>query len=381
MTWRADFLLPPPLWGRVAEGGGECGTGVAPRTTPTPNPSPQGGGEQSSAASAVTSWRRREFIALLGAAPAIWPLAARGQPTKKLPTIGFLGSGTPSTMSQWTAAFERRLRELGWTEGRNVAIEYRWAEGRSERYTEIVTEFVRLKVDVIIVSGAASVLAARQVTTVIPIIFPVATDPVGSGLVASLARPGGNVTGLSFQGVDLVGKRLELLREVVPGLGRLGVMANTAAPGAVIDMGEVQAMANKLGLKVATLEVRRMEDIAPVIEARKDDVDALYVCADPLMTTNRIRINTLALSARLPTMDGNREYVEAGGLMSYGTNFPDLFRRAADFVDKILRGAKPADIPVEQPTRFDRVINLITAKALGLTVPPMLLARADEVIE
>ena len=251
----------------------------------------------------------------------------------------------------------QRLRELGWIEGRTVAIEYRWAEGRSERFAEIAAEFVRLKVDVIVTSGTA-VLAAKQATSVIPIVFAVAGDPVGTGLVASLARPGGNVTGLSIQATDLAGKRLELLREVVPGLRRLAIMANVGNPAAVLEMGEVQATARTLGLEVATFEIRRAEDIAPAFEALKGRADALYVCADPLVNTNRIRINTLALGARLPTMYGFREYVEAGGLMSYGPNFPDLFRRAADFVDKILRGAKPADIPVEQPTKFDLVINL-----------------------
>ena len=194
-------------------------------------------------------------------------------------------------------------------------------------------------------------------------------DPVGTGLVASLARPGGNVTGLSIQQTDLAGKRLELLREVVPGLRRLAIMANVGNPAAVLEMGEVQAAARTLGLEVATFEIRRAEDIAPAFEALKGRADALYVCSDPLVITNRIRINTLALGARLPTMYGIREYVEAGGLMSYGPNFPDLFRRAADYVDKILRGAKPADIPVEQPTKFDLVINLTTAKALGLDDP------------
>ena len=292
-----------------------------------------------------------------------------------------MGAATPSAESQWVAAFVQRLRELGWIEGRTVAIEYRWAEGRSERFAEIAAEFVRLKVDVIVTSGTAAVVAAKQATSVIPIVFAAAGDPVGTGLVASLARPGGNVTGLSIQQTDLAGKRLELLREVVPGLRRLAIMANVGNPAAVLEMGEVQAAARTLGLEVATLEIRRAEDIAPAFEALKGRADALYVCADPLVNTNRIRINTLALGARLPTMHGIREYVEAGGLMSYGPNFPDLFRRAADYVDKILRGAKPADIPVEQPTKFDLVINLTTAKALGLDVPPTLLARADEVIE
>jgi putative ABC transport system substrate-binding protein len=298
-----------------------------------------------------------------------------------MPTIGFLGANTPSAQSQWTAAFVQRLHELGWIEGRTVAIDYRWAEARNERSAEIAAEFVRLKVDVIVTSGTASPLAAKNATSVIPIVFAAAGDPVGNGLVASLARPGGNVTGLSNQRTDLAGKRLELLREVVLGLRRLAVIANVGAPDSVRELGEVQTAARVLGLEVTTWEIRRAEDIAPRFEALKDHVEALYVVGDPLVTTNRIRINTLALSARLPTIYGLRENVDAGGLMSYGPNFPDLFRRAAELVDKILRGAKTADIPVEQPTKFYLIINLTTAKALGLTVPPMLLARADEVIE
>jgi putative ABC transport system substrate-binding protein len=325
--------------------------------------------------------QRREFITLLGGAAAMWPLVARAQQAGKQPTIGFLGANTPAGMSQWTAAFVQRLRELGWIEGRNLAIEYRWSEGRDERLAEIAAEFVRLKVDVIVTHSAKPVLAAKQATSVIPIVFGAAGDPVGNGLVASLARPGGNVTGLSVQFTDLAGKRLELLREVVPSLRRLAIMANVGAPGAVLEMREAQAVARTLGLEVATVEIRRAEDIAPAFEALKGRADALYVCSEPLINTNRTRINILAVGARLPTVHAFREHVEAGGLMSYGANFPDLFRRAADYVDKILRGAKPADIPVEQLTKFDLVINLTTAKALGLTMPPSVLARADEVIE
>jgi putative ABC transport system substrate-binding protein len=323
--------------------------------------------------------KRREFITLLGGAAVAWPLAARAQ-QPAMPVIGFLSVTTPSDASQRTTAFVRRLHELGWIEGRTVAIEYRWAEGRGERYTEIAAEFVRLKVDVIVTAGGA-VLATKHATSVIPIVFAVANDPVGAGLVASLARPGGNVTGLSLQFTDVAGKRLELLREIVPGLRRLAIMANVGYPGAVLEAAEVQATARTVGIEVTTVEIRRAEDIATVFEDLKGRAEALYVCADPLLGTNRIRINTLALGARLPTMHGNQEHVEAGGLMSYGANFPDLYRRAAYFVDKILRGAKPADLPVEQPTKFDFVINLKTAKALGLTVPPTVLARADEVIE
>jgi putative ABC transport system substrate-binding protein len=212
-------------------------------------------------------------------------------------------------------------------------------------------------------------------------VFAVAGDPVGTGLVASLARPGGNVTGLSLQITDTVGKRLEMLREVVPDLRRLAMMGNIGNPIAVLEMREVQAVATTLGLEVAPLEIRQAEDIAPALEGLKGRVEALYVGTDPLMNTQRVRINTLALNARLPSVCGFPEFVEAGGLISYGANFSALFRRAAELVDKILRGAKPADIPVEQSTKFDLVINLKTAKALGLDVPPMLLARADEVIE
>jgi putative tryptophan/tyrosine transport system substrate-binding protein len=324
--------------------------------------------------------KRRQFITLLGGAAAR-PLTARAQQAGKLPTIGFLGSSTPSAMSQWVAAFVRRLRDLGWIEGRTIAIEYRWAEGRSASAEEIAAEFVRLKVDIIVTSGTPQVLAAKQATAVIPIVFAAAGDPVDTGLVASLARPGGNVTGLSMQETDVAGKKIELLREVVLNLHSLVIIGNVGNPLAVLEMREVQAAGSTLGLEVATPEIRRAEDIAPAFDAFKGRADALYVTPDALVSTNRVRINTLVLAARLPTMHGDRDYVEMGGLMSYGPNFRDLFRRAADYVDKILRGAKPADIPVEQPTKFDLVINLTTAKALGLTIPAMLLARANEVIE
>jgi putative ABC transport system substrate-binding protein len=323
--------------------------------------------------------RRREFIMALGGAAA-WPLAAGAQQPGKLPIIGYLGQNTASTQSQWVAAFVQRLRDLNWIDGRSVAIEYRWAEGRRERYAEIAAEFVRLKVHVIVTGGTA-VVAAKEATSVIPIVFAGAGDPVGSGFVASLARPGGNVTGLSNQQTDLAGKRLELLREVVPSLRRLAVMGDAGNPGAVAEMREAQTTAGALGFEVTSSEIRGAEDIVPAFDALKGRADALLVSASPLMTTNRVRITTLALGLRLPTMLGLREYVEAGGLMSYGANLPDLWRRAADFVDKILRGTKPADLPVEQPSKFDLVINLTTAKALGLAVPPTLLARADEVIE
>jgi putative tryptophan/tyrosine transport system substrate-binding protein len=324
--------------------------------------------------------RRRELIAPLGGVAAAWPLGARAQQPGKLPTIGFLVSGTPSSHGPWVTGFVQRLRELGWIEGRTIAIEYRWAEARADRAAEIAAEFVRLKVDVIVTSATAVIVAVMQATSVIPIVFAAAGD-VSTGLVASLARPGGNVTGLSMQQTDLAAKRLELLREVVPGLRRLAILANVGGPAVVLDMREVEAAARTLGLEVITAEIQRGEDIVPAFEALNGRADALYVCIDPLVNSHRIRINTLALAARLPTSYANREAVEAGGLMSYGANQADLYRRAADYVDKILRGAKPGDIPVEQPRKFDLVINLTTAKALRLTIPEAFLLRANEVLE
>ena len=324
---------------------------------------------------------RREFITFLGGAAAAWPLAARAQQKGNLPTIGLSGPNTASAQRQWNDALVQRLHELGWIEGRTVAIHYRWAEAREERYAEIAAEFVRLKVDVIVTSGEAAIIAAKQATAITPIVFVATGNPVGTGLVASLARPGGNATGTSSQTADLGSKRLDLVREVVPTLRRLAIMANVGAPNAMLDMREVAAAARTLGVEVVTLEIQRAEDIAPAFDALKGRADALYVCGEPLVNTNRVRVNTLALGARLPTMFGLREYVEAGGLMSYGPNQADLYRRAADYVDKILRGAKPADIPVEQPTKFYLIINLTAAKALGLTIPESFLLRADEVIE
>jgi putative tryptophan/tyrosine transport system substrate-binding protein len=324
--------------------------------------------------------KRREFITLLGGSAA-WPLAARAQQAKKLPKIGFLGSGTAAAQGQWVAAFLQRLRELGWIEGRSLTIEYRWAEGNGDRAAELAAEFVRLKVDVIVTYANPMVVATKKATSVIPIVFAAAADPLGTGLVASLARPGGNVTGLSVQNTELAGKHLELLRELIPGLRRLAIIANVGNSASVLEMREVQAAAHAIGIEVATLEIRRAEDIAPAFEEVRGRADALYVCIDTVLFSNRIRISTLAIGAHLPTMLSNREFVAAGGLMSYGPSFPDLFRRAGDHVDKILRGAKPGDIPVEQPTKFNLVINLTTAKAIGVEVPPTLLGRADEVIE
>jgi putative ABC transport system substrate-binding protein len=323
--------------------------------------------------------RRREFITLLGGAAVAWPLSARAQQAGKLPTIGFLGANA-SVWAPWTAAFVERLRALGWIEGRNVAIDYRWSEGRPERIAEIAAEFVRLKVD-IMVTNESSAATLKQATSVIPIVFVLGIDPVGSGLIANLARPGGNVTGLSVQSADVASKRLELLREVVPQLRRLAIMAHVDNRSAVMEMAEVQAANRALGLEIATLEIRRAEDIAPAFAALKPQADALYVVGAALFAANITRIITFALTARLPTSFNTRIFVQAGGLMSYGTGYSDQFRRAADYVDKILRGAKPADIPVEQPTKFELIINLTTAKALGLTIPESFLLRADEIIE
>ena len=322
---------------------------------------------------------RRKIITAMGGAAFAWPIAARAQQPARLPTIELM---TPDA-SGWSAeiaAFSQRLSQLGWIKGRTVAIEYRWSDGRPERVAEIAAEFVRQKVDVIVAYGGA-VAALKKATAVIPIVFAIAGDPVGNGFVESLARPGDSVTGMSLQNTDTTGKRLELLRDAVPNLRRLAIMFNADYLSTAREMGEVQAMARTLGLEVAPHGIRRTDDIAPVFEALKSQADALYVVGDTLTLANRTPIVTLALGARLPTIFDNRINVQAGGLMSYGANFPALFRRAAEYVDKILRGAKPSDLPVEQPTKFDLAVNLKTAKALGLTVPTALLATADEVIE
>ena len=287
----------------------------------------------------------------------------------------------PAVWSPWTAAFVKRLGELGWIENRTVTIEYRWNEGRPERIAEIGAEFIRLKVDVIVTaSGEAAIV--KRMTSDIPIVFAIAIDPVGDGLVQSLARPGGNVTGLSNQSADTSSKRLELLREIVPHLHQLAIIFDVSNRGAVLEVGDVQATAGRLDIEVDKFEIRRAEDIAPAFEALTVQADALEVVGGALIAANRTRIIPLALGARLPTVfNSNRDYVQAGGLMSYAPNFSTQFRRAADFVDKILHGTKPGDIPVEQPNKFDLTINLTTAKVLGLTIPESFLSLADEVIE
>ena len=322
--------------------------------------------------------RRREFITLLGGAAA-WPLVAHAQQSA-MPVVGLMGSGSAVAQSHLTASFLQRLRELGWTEGRNLRIEYRWGEGRDERFAEIAAEFVRLKVDLILTHNTLPTLAAKQATSVLPIVFATAGDPVGTGIVASLARPGGNISGLSGQAADTAGKRIELLRDLIPDLRRLAILADVS-PLIALEMDEVQGAARAFALETATFEIRRAEDIAAAFEALQGRAQALYVPASPIFFVNRISINIFALTARLPTMYTVRESVEIGGLISYGPNWPNMWSRAADVVNKVLRGAKPADIPVEQPTKFDFVVNLTTAKALGLDVPATLLARADEIIE
>jgi len=324
--------------------------------------------------------RRREFVTLLGGAAAAWPLTARTQQAGKLPTIGFLGGPTASTAGQWVTVFRERLRELGWIEGRTVTLEIRWAEGRTERFAEIASEFVRLKVDVIVTAGPP-VFAAKQATSVIPIVFATVADLLDTGLVASLSKPGGKITGLSLTAPELGSKRLELMREVIPNLRRLAIMANAAYPPAMRELNEVEAATQLLGIETIALKIRQAADIAPAFEVINGRAEGLYVVGESLTSANQVRINSFALADRLPTMNPNRERVEIGGLMSYGPNFPSLYRRAGDFVDKVLRGTKPADIPVEQPTKFDLVINLTTAQALRLKLSESFLLRADEVIE
>jgi putative tryptophan/tyrosine transport system substrate-binding protein len=325
--------------------------------------------------------KRREFITLVAGAAASLPLGARAQQVAKLPTIGFLGPTAASAAARRMSVFIRRLQDHGWTDGRNIAIAYRWADGQTEQFAPLAAELVKLNVAVIVTFGTATALTARRATASIPIVFTVVADPVGIGLVASLARPGGNVTGTSTQHQDTVGKRLQLLQEFVPAMRRLAILTNVGNPADLAERTEAQQAADKLGFEFVPLEVRREEDIAPAITSLKGRAQALYVIADALFATNRERINQLAIAMRLPTVHGFREMAEAGGLISYGPDYLDLFRRAADQVDQILRGKAPADMPVEQPTKFELILNLKTAKALGVKVPPTLLATADEVIE
>jgi putative ABC transport system substrate-binding protein len=324
--------------------------------------------------------RRREFITLLVGAAAAWPLAVRAQQSGKLRAIGVLSAGSMTTAI--FAAFHDGLRELGWIEGKNAVIERRFADNRIEQLSDLAVELVRLNVDVIVGFGTLAPLAAKQATTTIPIVMAAAGDPVGSGLVASLARPGGNVTGMSLMAPDLGGKRLELLRELVPRLSRVAVLWNLANPYPALVFKETQDAGQTLGIEVQSLEVRGPNDFDGVFEAaRRQKPDALITVEDPLTVNYRSLIADFAAEQHLPALHGLREFVLAGGLMSYGTNLADVFRRAAGYVDKVLKGSTPANLPVQQPTKFELVINLKAANALGLEVPPTLLARADEVIE
>jgi putative ABC transport system substrate-binding protein len=324
---------------------------------------------------------RRKFIALVGGAVA-WPMGVRAQQqTGTVPRIGYLGSGTaaPGLLE----AFRQGLRELGWVEGQNILIEYRYAEGQYDRLPGLADELVRLRVDVIAASPTPAALAAKNATETIPIVGISFDNPVQHGLVARLARPGGNVTGLSYSvGPEIFGKDLELLREVIPEVRHVAVLSNSAGPNHALMISNVKTAARSLGVELLLLDARGPDEFDGAFAAiAKERVGALFVFGDPMFGVHRARLADLAAQNRLPTMYTNRPHVEAGGLMCYGPSFSDLWRRAASYVDKILKGAKPADLPVEQPTKFELVINLKTAKALGLTVPPSLLARADEVIE
>jgi ABC-type uncharacterized transport system substrate-binding protein len=324
--------------------------------------------------------RRREFITFLGGVAVAWPFAGHAQQPKRPPTIGFLGVD-PAMWNSWTGAFVDRLSALGWIDGRTVTIEYRWAQGRPELHTQFAAEFARLNVNVIVTSGAA-VPAIMQATSSIPIVFAVANDPVGAGMVKSLSRPGGNVTGTSLQTLDLAGKRFELFREAIPNVRRMAIMADASFPQAMLEMGAVKELARKFDIEVVPLEIRRTEDIASAFDKlRAEKIDALYVVSNELLNANSLLIVTSAQAAKLPTIFGIRDWVLSGGLMSYGPNFPTLFGRAAEITDRILRGTQPGDIPVEQPTKFELVISLKTAKTIGLNVPPTLLTRADDLIE
>jgi len=325
--------------------------------------------------------RRRAFITLLGGAAAGWPLAARAEQAEKKYTVGILSAGDENTAL--SAAFADALRELGWVEGRNVVFKYRYAENRRERLPELAADLVRLKVDVIAAAGTLAPLAAKRATATIPIVMTAAGGPLGSGLVASLARPGGNVTGMSLMAPDLGGKRLELLKDVLPRLSRVAVLWNAANPYSALVFKETQTGGQTLGIEVQSLEVRDPDDFDGTFEAvRRQHPEALITVEDPLTVGHRKRIADFAVEHQLPSLHGVREFAAAGGLMSYVASLAALFRRAAGYVDKILiMGAKPADLPVQQPTKFEFVINLKTAMALGLRIPDKLVALADEVIE
>jgi putative ABC transport system substrate-binding protein len=324
--------------------------------------------------------RRREFIAALSGTVA-WPLAARAQQPPKVSRIGFLGNSTAALESNLIGAFREGLRELGYEEGRSIVIEYRWAEGMYEHFPDLIAELIALNVDVIVTAGTPAALAVKKATTSIPLVMIAVGEPVETGLVASLARPGGNATGVRSLSSGIAGKRLELLREVVPSISRIAVLWNSSSPIMVIQEEETRAATEVLGMKMLSLGVRTLEEIEEAFAAIvRDRPGALLVLADRLFLHHRRRIIDFAIEQRLP-VHAYRELVEIGGLMSYGPDYADLHRRAAAYVDKILKGAKPADLPIERPVKFVLVLNLKAAKALGLTVPPSVMIRADELIE
>jgi putative ABC transport system substrate-binding protein len=326
---------------------------------------------------------RRAFIGTLAGSLFAAPLVAEAQQVGQVPRIGFLSVTSPSDRPPLLDAFRQRLRELGWVEGQNIVIDYRYAEGRVDRLPDLAAELVRLKVDLIVSWGTQGVTAAKNATETIPIVMIAVRDPVGTGLIASLARPGGNVTGVSgYAGLEIVARQLELLKETVPKIRRVAILSNPANAYHQLAIREVTVAARSLGVQLQLLEARGPNEFDGAFAAMaKERVGALLVLSDAMLSSHRIRLADLAARSRLPSAYAVRESVEAGGLMSYGPSFLDLYRRSAAYVDKILKGAKPADLPVQQPTQFELVINLKTAKALGLTIPQSLLQRADQVIE
>jgi putative ABC transport system substrate-binding protein len=324
--------------------------------------------------------RRRQFITLLGSAAATWPLVVRAQ--GKIPRIGFMGNSTAALEVNLTDAFREGLRELGYEEGRNIVIEYRWAEGQYERFPTLVAELIAAKVDVIVTAGTPAALAVKKATTTVPLVMVAVGDPVGTGLVPSLARPNGNLTGLSSVAPDLEGKRLELLREIVPSVSHIAVFLNSLNPFHVASIRQAQAAGKALGIKVQQYDIRKSEDLDGAFAAlRKERPDALLILADRVFLHNRQRMMDFTEEQRLPNVNAYKELVEAGGLISYGPSYEDMHKRAAIYVNKILKGAKPGNLPIEQPTKFTLVVNLKAAKALGISMPPTVLSRADEVIE
>jgi len=324
--------------------------------------------------------KRREFIAFLGGVAATWPLAASAQ--SKIPRIGFMGNSTAALEANLVDAFREGLREHSYEEGRNIVIEYRWADGKYERFPALVAELIAAKVDVIVTAGTPAALAMKKATTTVPLVMVAVGDPVGTGLVPSLARPGGNLTGLSSIAPDLEGKRLQLLREVVPALSHVAMFINSLNPFHVSSMRQARAAAQAMGIKLQLHDISKSEDLDDAFAAiRKERPDALLILADRVFLHNRERLMDFTQEQRLPNVNAYKELVEVGGLMSYGPSYEDMHKRAAIYVDKILKGAKPADLPIEQPSKFTFIVNLKAAKALGVTVPSQLLGLADQLME